>query len=183
MQRSESGALDSFEERIARRRAPSTTSLWASEESSRVAALEEDLRLSAELGQALVAENSELKDRLQAADAARDQLLDRLAASYRDNAALEKKSERFLSSLEATESGNRTLLAALEQDRKTISKLSAEKARGASQETKLKATIRERDDLAQERDILDKRLRASEAKARRATDRLGELLAAKRDSM
>jgi len=50
----------------------------------------EDLALSAEVGQALLEEVNELKERLSTADTARDQLLDRLAASYRSHAVLER---------------------------------------------------------------------------------------------
>lgn len=172
VRRSESAALDSFTERIARRRAASSASLNPDDQPSRISSLEEDLRLSAELGQALVSENSELKDRLQSADTARDQLLDRLAASYRDNATLEKKVERLTSSLDAAEASQRTLLSALESDRKTISRLSTERARLIAAEQKARGASRERDDLKQEVDILDKRVRAAEAKAKRASERL-----------
>jgi hypothetical protein len=53
-------------------------------------ALETDLKLSAEIGQALLAEQKVLQARFAASDLAKDQLLDRLAKSYKDNAQLEK---------------------------------------------------------------------------------------------
>ena len=82
MQRSDS-RLEAFSELIQQRRLSGSFS----EDLTR---LEQDLKLSAEVGQALVFEVTDLKDRLNVADVARDQLLDRLAASYRANAALEK---------------------------------------------------------------------------------------------
>jgi hypothetical protein len=55
-----------------------------------VEALENDLKLSAEIGQALLAEQKVLQGRLAASELAKDQLLDRLAKSYKDSAQLEK---------------------------------------------------------------------------------------------
>lgn len=52
--------------------------------------LEHDLELAAQAGQTLLEEVEGLKEKLGVADATRDQLLDRLAASYKANAALEK---------------------------------------------------------------------------------------------
>lgn len=170
MERSPSDLLDSFTERIARRR------MHASDHSTNTGSpspsLEEDLRLSAELGQALLAENAELKDRLAQGDVARDQLLDRLAGSYRDQASLEKKCERQQNALDSAEASNRVLLAALEQDRKSISRLSTERLKLANADKRLSACQRERDDLKQEVDVLNKRVRAADSKAARATQRL-----------
>jgi hypothetical protein len=55
-----------------------------------IEALETDLKLSAEIGQALLAEQKALQKRLAASDLVKDQLLDRLAKSYKDNAQFEK---------------------------------------------------------------------------------------------
>jgi len=82
MRRSDS-RLDAFEELISQRRLSGSFG-------ADLTRLEQDLQLSAEVGQALLEEVTGLKQRLETADAARDQLLDRLAASYRSNAALEK---------------------------------------------------------------------------------------------
>lgn len=81
-----------------RRTAPSLTasrssstlrSAFASPEDA-VARLEADLRLSAEIGQALVDEQKTLQAKLDAAEKAREGLLEKLAGSVRETVQLDK---------------------------------------------------------------------------------------------
>ena len=76
------------------------------------------------------------------------------------------------------EASNRTLLATLEDDRRTIARLTAENARGAGIDAKLRALVGQRDDLRQELDGERRRATAAEARARKATERLGTSQAA-----
>jgi hypothetical protein len=84
--------------------------------------------------------------------------------------------ERVTVNLEATESSNRALLSALEDDRKTIGRLSAEHAKGQGFETKLKLLSRDCQDLKQELGHERKKAQAAEARAKKAVDRLGTFL-------
>ena len=87
LRRSESSRLASFATLIAERRLSGAVT---EDPLADIARLERDLELCAEVGKALLESQRELKDKLTAADSARDVLLDRLAASYRDNAQLER---------------------------------------------------------------------------------------------
>jgi len=71
------------------------------------------------------------------------------------------------------EASNRTLLATLEEDRRTIARLTAENARGVGIDAKLRALVGQRDDLRQELDAERRRATAAEGRARKATERLG----------
>jgi len=174
--------LDAFSELIQQRRLSGSFSHEK---------LEHDLELAAEVGQALLEEVEGLKERLGLADATRDQLLDRLAASYKANAALEKvclvcecsqnalipagqRLERQSATLETTEASNRSLLSTLEEDRKTINRLQADQARSSGIDEKIRSLIRERDDLRQELDAQSRKANAAESKAKRASVRLSE---------
>lgn len=65
------------------------------------------------------------------------------------------------------------MLATLEDDRKTIARLSADNARNTNTDAKLRTLVGQRDDLRQELDAAQKRANAAEGKAKRATERLG----------
>lgn len=117
---------------------------------------------AAEIGTALVESQRELTAKLEAAERTREGLLERLAGSVRENAQLDKVRrpqrhalmpqhlERCTNNLEMVEASNRTLLATLEDDRRTIARLTAENARGAGIDAKLRALVGQRDDLRQE---------------------------------
>lgn len=82
---------DRFERMLSeRRRLSSASTSSLNDQHNALAALEADLRLSAEVGQALLEEQKDLQEKLRQADHAKNELLDRLAFSVRENAQLTK---------------------------------------------------------------------------------------------
>ena len=88
----------------------------------------------------------------------------------------QQRLERQSSALEAAEASNRSLLSTLEEDRKTISRLTTDQVRAAGTEKRLKSVTREKDDLRQELDAQIRRATAAESRAKRANARLGVFL-------
>jgi len=67
------------------------------------------------------------------------------------------------------------LLIALEEDRKTINRLSADQAKAASLDQSLQTLTRERDDLKHELEAQGRKVKVAETKAKRASVRLSKL--------
>ncbi|KAK4704848.1 hypothetical protein P7C70_g1369, partial [Phenoliferia sp. Uapishka_3] len=129
--------------------------------------LEADLRLSAEVGVALLAEKSALEKRVGNADTANQKLLDRLTSSVKESSQLQR--------LEQAESNNRALLVALEEDRKKISRLTADGARLSSSASQLKLLSRSHEDTQQELNSERKRANVAEARVRKQGERVTEM--------
>lgn len=81
--------------------------------------------------------------------------------------------EQAAFNLDSAEISTRSLLTQLEDDRKALSRLSAEYAKTSAAETKFRALAREREDARQELEDERKRANAADARARKALDRLG----------
>ncbi|GAA6059166.1 hypothetical protein JCM10212_005511 [Sporobolomyces blumeae] len=136
---------------------------------------EADLRLAAEIGQALLKEKTALQQRLESVERANQKLLDRLSTSVRENAQLQRRLEETVGNLEQADSSNRALLVSLEEDRKTISRLSADSGKLVATTATLKDLQRSYDDVRQELVSERKRSSAAEAKAKKIESRANEL--------
>ncbi|BGP18912.1 hypothetical protein JCM10213v2_006992 [Rhodosporidiobolus nylandii] len=137
--------------------------------------LEADLRLAAELGQALLREKTALQHRLDSADKAQQKLFDRLGASVKENERLQRRLEETVGSLEQADASNRALLVSLEEDRKTISRLSVDSGKLVSTSATLKRLQRQHEDAVQELSTERKRANAAEAKSKKLSERTMEL--------
>ncbi|KAI5478992.1 hypothetical protein MNV49_004396 [Pseudohyphozyma bogoriensis] len=140
-----------------------------------LADLEADLRLSAQVGQQLLAEKGELERKLLSQEAASQKLLDRLTGSVKECSQLQRRLEEAVGNLEQAESNNRALLVALEEDRKKISRLTAESVRLGSTSTQLKTLTRAHDDTKQELASTQKKAAASEVKNKKQAERIADL--------
>ncbi|BGP18886.1 hypothetical protein JCM10213v2_006966 [Rhodosporidiobolus nylandii] len=137
--------------------------------------LEADLRLAAELGQALLREKTALQHRLDSADKAQQKLFDRLGASVKENERLQRRLEETVGSLEQADASNRALLVSLEEDRKIISRLSVDSSKLVSPSTTLKSLQRQHEDAVQEPSTERKRANVAEAKSKKLSERTMEL--------
>ncbi|PWN52908.1 hypothetical protein IE53DRAFT_311194 [Violaceomyces palustris] len=141
--------------------------------------MEADLRLSAEIGQALLRRHDDIQ--LQSTKQAeefvqqRDGLMSRLTRSYKETSALERQLAQANLNLEAADSSNRTLLHELDEVRAQLSKMKASQARLVGSEEKATRLSRDLEDMRQE--LLAERKRADhcEAKAKKAAARADQL--------
>ncbi|GAA6011457.1 hypothetical protein JCM11491_002793 [Sporobolomyces phaffii] len=137
--------------------------------------LEEDLRLAAEIGVALLQEKAVLQQRVESIEKANQKLLHRLSGSVKENNQLQRRLEETVGNLEQADSSNRALLVSLEEDRKTISRLSAESGKLVATSTNLQNLQRTHQDTLEELVSERKRASAAESKVRRVTERANEL--------
>ncbi|GAA5835416.1 hypothetical protein JCM11251_005229 [Rhodosporidiobolus azoricus] len=137
--------------------------------------LEADLHLAAELGQALLRDKTALQQRVEAAEKANQKLLDRLTTSVKESSQLQRRLEETVGSLEQADASNRALLVSLEEDRKTISRLSIDSGKLVLTSTKLKELQRTHEDTQQELASTKKRADTAEAKNRKMGERTAEL--------
>ncbi|PWY99619.1 Snf7-domain-containing protein [Testicularia cyperi] len=130
--------------------------------------LEADLRLSAEIGQALLRRHDAMQAKLQKQAEEymqqRDGLMSRLTKSYKETSALERELAQSNLNLEAGDSSNRALLHELDDVRGQLSKLRASTAKLTGADERLKGVSRELEDLKQE--LAAERKRASAAETR-----------------
>ncbi|GAA5924011.1 uncharacterized protein JCM15063_005524 [Sporobolomyces koalae] len=137
--------------------------------------LEADLKLAAEIGVALLQEKSTLQQRLDSMERSNQKLLNRLSTSVKENNQLQRRFEETVGNLEQADSSNRALLVSLEEDRKTISRLSADAGKLVATSTNLRNLQRTYDDTLQELAAERKRASAAESKAKKITERANEL--------
>ncbi|GAA5962160.1 hypothetical protein JCM21900_006988 [Sporobolomyces salmonicolor] len=137
--------------------------------------LEADLKLAAQIGQTLLEEKVALTQRLTSVEKGNQKLLDRLTASVKENAQLQRRLEEAVGNLEQADASNRALLVSLEEDRKTISRLSADSGKLVAVSATLKTLHRTHEDTRQELAAERKRAGAAEAKMRKQGERVGEL--------
>ncbi|CAO1633174.1 unnamed protein product [Sympodiomycopsis kandeliae] len=141
--------------------------------------MEQDLRLAAEIGQALLRRNDALtaeattKENRYAAQ--RDSLMKRLTKSIRESSQLEKELSQCSLNLEAADSSNRALLAELDQTRRDAKKFEAERAKLTVMESRSEKLNREVEDARQEARTERKKTAMAEARARKANDRATQL--------
>ena len=103
-------------------------------------------------------------------------VLSLIASGLDPDPRVSQRAERAQANLDASEASNRQLLITLEEDRKTVKRLSAVRARSPSgHEQSL-----ELEDLRQELNAERRRASAAEARAKRATTKLGALRAGSR---
>ncbi|GAA5854023.1 hypothetical protein JCM9279_003766 [Rhodotorula babjevae] len=152
-----------------------TSSSRTLQDSAPVPALEADLRLAAQIGQTLLSDKTALQARLDAAERAKTKLLDRLTASVKEGNGLQRRLEETVANLENADASNRALLVSLEEDRKTISRLSSDAGRSVQAHAQLSALQRAHDDLRQELAAERRRADAADAKARKLAERATEL--------
>ncbi|BGP29659.1 hypothetical protein JCM10296v2_001398 [Rhodotorula toruloides] len=137
--------------------------------------LEADLKLAAQIGQSLLQEKTALQARLETSEKANGKLVDRLARAVKEKESLERRLEETVSSLEQSESSNRTLLSSLETERKTISRLSHDSGKLVATAKSLKALQQQHADSLQELESERRRADGAEAKARKMGERVREL--------
>ncbi|GAA5864602.1 hypothetical protein JCM1840_002165 [Sporobolomyces johnsonii] len=137
--------------------------------------LEADLKLAAQIGQTLLEEKMALTQRLKSVEKGNQKLLDRLTASVKENAQLQRRLEEAVGNLEQADASNRALLVSLETDRKTISRLSVDSGKLVAASATLKSLQRTHEDTQQELAAERKRAAAAEAKMRKQGERVGEL--------
>ncbi|GAA5846741.1 hypothetical protein JCM3766R1_005050 [Sporobolomyces carnicolor] len=137
--------------------------------------LEADLKLAAEIGVALLQEKSVLQQRVESLENANQKLLARLSSAVKENNQLQRRLEETVGNLEQADSSNRALLVSLEEDRKTISRLSADSGRLVATSTNLQNLHRTHEDTVQELNAERKRSSAAEFRAKKVTERANEL--------
>ncbi|GAA5977073.1 hypothetical protein JCM11641_001292 [Rhodosporidiobolus odoratus] len=137
--------------------------------------LEADLRLAAELGQALLRDKTQLQQRVELTEKSRAKMLDRLTHSVKENDRLQRRLEETVGSLEQADASNRALLVSLEEDRKTISRLSVDSAKLVSTTSALQALKRQHEDTLEELSAERRRADAAEAKSKKLGERTAEL--------
>lgn len=151
--------------------------------------LEADLRLSAEIGQALLRRHDAMQSKLQKQAEEymqqRDGLMTRLTKSYKETSALERELAQSNLNLEAGDSSNRALLCELDEARKQLNKLKANHTRLSGAEEKATSLQRELDDLKQELAAERRRSQAAEARSKKLelkSSQLKDALASARKS-
>lgn len=133
--------------------------------------LEADLRLSAEIGQALLRRHDAMQAKLQKQAEEymqqRDGLMTRLTKSYKETSALERELAQSNLNLEAGDSSNRALLHELDDTRNQLTKLKVSQSRLTGADERVKSLERELDDLKQELGAERKRAQAADARSRK----------------
>ncbi|CEH12369.1 hypothetical protein CBOM_00358 [Ceraceosorus bombacis] len=147
--------------------------------------MESDLRLAAEIGQALLRDKDALSSSIASLKAAHSQqmekVMSRMSNSIRESAKLERELKQCNLNLEASDSGNRALLAELDDVRAEVGKLRLRSVKLNTLEAQSTRLHAEMDDLKQELAAERKRADAAEVRARKAgakTAELGETLRA-----
>lgn len=138
-----------------------------------------DLRLAAEIGQALLRKHDDLAASVSTTEARHssqvDALMSKLTRSIKESKDYEKRLAATSLNLEAADSSNRALLAELDDCRRELSRVKAEKAKMSSSEGKAARLARELEDAQQEVAAERKRTAAAEARAKRASERAAQL--------
>ncbi|KAJ1020970.1 hypothetical protein NDA18_005816 [Ustilago nuda] len=133
--------------------------------------LEADLRLSAEIGQALLRRHDAMQAKLQKQAEEymqqRDGLMSRLTKSYKETSTLERELAQSNLNLEAGDSSNRALLHELDDARNQLNKLKVSQTRLSGADERAKSLQRELDDLKQELAAERKRSQAAEARSKK----------------
>lgn len=160
-------------------RARRATNEWAD--------MEQNLRLAAEIGQALlrkhdalVASTSNLESRHVNQ---RDALMKKLTRNIKESNDIEKRLSQTTLNLEAADSSNRALLAELDSCRRKLSHAKVDKARLAAAESRFSRLARELEDSKQELQEESKKVVAAELKAKKASDRAAQLALRLRQSV
>lgn len=116
--------------------------------------VESDLRLAAEIGQALLRKNDSLTNELnqsqQEYTSRVDSLMKKLTYSIREASQLDKSREQSELNLEAAEASNRSLVRELDETRRELTKLRGVDVRNTGLEGNLQRSFREVKDLKQE---------------------------------
>ena len=116
--------------------------------------VESDLRLAAEIGQALLRRNDSLQSEVlqnqQEYSSRIDSLMKKLSFSIREASQLEKQREQSELNLEAADASNRSLVRELDDCRRELAKLRGANARNSGLENHLERLLREVGDLKQE---------------------------------
>ncbi|KAL9936701.1 hypothetical protein V8E36_004769 [Tilletia maclaganii] len=135
------------------------------------AALEEDLRLAAEIGQSLLHKHDAAVSALTKAQdehvQQRDSLMNRLTQSIRESAGLQRQLTQTTLNLEAADASNRTLLSELDESRTASKTLKRSQARLSIVEKQLEKLTRELDDARAEVKAERKRAEVAELKAKK----------------
>lgn len=133
--------------------------------------LEADLRLSAEIGQALLRRHDAMQAKLQKQAEEylqqRDGLMSRLTKSYKETSALERELAQSNLNLEAGDTSNRALLHELDDTRNQLNKLKAAQTRLNGADERAKSLQHELDELKQELAAERKRAQAADARAKK----------------
>ncbi|KAM0792904.1 hypothetical protein ACM66B_002665 [Microbotryomycetes sp. NB124-2] len=134
-----------------------------------------DLALSAQIGSALLDDKNALERRLAQAELGNQKMLDKLTMSVKEAGQLQRRLEETVSNLEQADHNNRSLLVTLEEDRKTISRLSAEAAKHVQSTAQLKSLTRAHEDAKQELIAERKKTTALESRLRKQSERCADL--------
>lgn len=134
--------------------------------------VESDLRLAAQIGQALLRRSDALQSELTSAQEEHgsriNSMMKKLSSSIKEAGQLEKRLEQSELNLEACEASNRALVRELDECRRDLSKARGSTVRNSGLEVKLERAEREAEDLRQELAHEKKRTEQAKAKARRA---------------
>ncbi|GAA93912.1 uncharacterized protein L969DRAFT_42752 [Mixia osmundae IAM 14324] len=147
----------------------------SSKRASWVEGLERDLVLSAQVGQALLTEQRELQESLRQAQAAKDQLTEKLALLEQQNAGLAQRLQATVDDLDSAEMAARSTALTLAEERTRNVKLQADNVKLSANEKRLAGALRDAQDMRQELANETNRADAAESRARRALERLGDL--------
>ncbi|MCO5589627.1 hypothetical protein L7F22_043595 [Adiantum nelumboides] len=130
--------------------------------------MESDLRLAAQIGQALLrrsdALQAELGHKQEEHGTRLDSMMKKLTSSIKEAAQLEKRLEQSELNLEACEASNRALVREIEEGRRDLAKARGSHARNSGLEAKLERAEKELEDLRQE--LTEERKQAEQSKAR-----------------
>ncbi|KAN0062829.1 hypothetical protein ACQY0O_004649 [Thecaphora frezii] len=133
--------------------------------------LEADLRLSAEIGQALLKRHDAMYARSQKQAQEyiqqRDGLMSRLTRSYKETSVLERQLAQANLNLEAADSSNRNLLHELDEVRGQLAKLKASHNKLIGADERAGHAASQLDDAKQELNVERKRADAAEAKLKK----------------
>ncbi|KAK0561998.1 hypothetical protein OC844_002917 [Tilletia horrida] len=143
------------------------------------AALEEDLRLAAEIGQSLLHKHDAAVAALSKAQdehvQQRDSLMSRLTQSIRESAGLQRQLAQTTLNLEAADASNRTLLSELDEARSATKTLKRSQARLSIVEKHIEKLARELNDARAETTSERKRAEVAEAKAKKLAGKVQSL--------
>ncbi|PWN19175.1 hypothetical protein BCV69DRAFT_313930 [Microstroma glucosiphilum] len=152
-------------------RATRATTEWAD--------MEQDLKLAAEIGQALLRRNDVLAETATAQDTRHasqvDSLMRRLTKSIKESDAMSKELEQTSMNLEAADSSNRALLSELEESRRDLAKIKTERARLVAMEERSQKISKWLEDARQEVQVERRKTAAAEARAKRSAEKVASL--------
>lgn len=131
--------------------------------------LESDLRLSAEIGQALLKRQDAIVNKAQQeADEhaqQRDQILSRLTQSIKENQSMERQLSQSTFNLEAADRSHHALLTELAEVRQQLKQVKTLRLKSVNLETKLDYATSELEDLRHELDAERQRARTAECRS------------------